>query len=144
LSIFIFLVSTSGNCLPPYGRPVDFQSLSSALTIIAIHYSTVCLGGWALLKWLGVDSLHCTELVTLIGYSLLLFYPVLLLSMLSIWALTWVAALIGIAGSAYFVYHNLHPVLRTSAIGVDKAKIYSSALVLVHVFFLISLKVSLL
>ncbi|PJF17721.1 Protein YIPF [Paramicrosporidium saccamoebae] len=77
LAVAIFMVSTSGNFFPHLGKPTDLHSLSSALCLLSCHLLIVCFGGWTVLKWLGADSLHATELTTLVGYSLLLFYPIL-------------------------------------------------------------------
>lgn len=77
LAVAIFMVSTSGNFFSHLDQPTDLHSLSSALCLLSCHLLIVCFGGWTVLNWLGADSLQAAELTTLVGYSLLLFYPVL-------------------------------------------------------------------
>lgn len=50
-------------------------------------------------------------------------------------AATWIAALLCAAASCYFVYGNLHPVLRTSALGTEKALVCTAASTAVHLLF---------
>jgi hypothetical protein len=56
--------------------------------------------------------------------------------------LTWIAALACAGASAYFVYQNLLPVLRTTALGADKAFVYSSGIAFIHACFLLIVKIS--
>ena len=62
--------------------------------------------------------------------------------MLSIGLLTWIATLACAGFAAYFVHQNLHPVLRTTALGAEKAFAYSSAVALIHACFPLVLKVT--
>lgn len=62
------------------------------------------------------------------------------MSILSINFLTWLAVLFAAAASAYFLFHNLMPILRTTPIGAARAPLYSAIFASVHVIFLFTLK----
>lgn len=74
-AVSLFMASTAGNFLP-HTTPPAFQPLSSSLSLVFFYLGLICFGGWMVLKWLGADSIQVVELTCLIGYSLVLFYPV--------------------------------------------------------------------
>lgn len=138
------MVHTKGRLLPGAvpGKTTDLSTLFSILSSLLAYLGIICGGGWLGLRWLGAESLRFVELCGLVGYSLVLLFPAVLIGALSVNILSWMAMLACIAASAPFIYQNLAPVLRTSALGPEKGVMYTAAVCLIHSLFLVSLKIA--
>lgn len=79
LGVSVFIVSTVGMLFPHPGQKPDLQSLSSSLTLVILFLLVLGGGGWTILRWLGADTLLLTEVLALVGYSLVLMFPAVVL-----------------------------------------------------------------
>ena len=128
--------------IPMPGTVADLGTLFSIISSLLIYQSLLCGGGWLALRWLGADSLQFTELAGLIGYSLVLVFPAAAVGALTINVLAWVAMILAATASVIFIYQNLASVLRTSAMGPEKGTIYTAVLCVIHLVFLLSVKIA--
>lgn len=137
LGLILFLVGTlsSGTSTDPMG------AFTSSLIWIFFYVGPICGGAWAAWRWLGAEGVYFSELFCLLGYSLILFFPVTIVALLQIGLLTWISTGLVIMASAVFIYRNIHPILRTSSLGVERARLYSLVTVTAHSLFLLSLKI---
>lgn len=137
LAMLLFLVGTLSSVTgaDPMG------AFTSPLIWVLFYVGPICGGAWATWRWLGAEGVYFSELFCLLGYSLILFLPVAVVALLRIGLLTWISTGLAMLASALFIHRNIHPVLRTSSLGVERARLYSLVTVMVHSLFLLSLKI---